>query len=110
MKKLAVLIGLLFIVQAGCVKSVRYSPDEIKDFSPEIQEHIKKGEITTGMTMQQVRYSWGAPSAVNVLKPLEDGKYREEWLYIRTGFFKSRLIFVEGKVTNIVTNEPGVLK
>ena len=100
----------LIIALSGCMfQSARYSPDEIKSFSQPVQDHIKHGEVATGMTQQQVRYSWGAPYTVNVLQP-EDGKYREEWVYTRTGIFKTRLIFIDGKLTHIVSNEPGVLR
>lgn len=108
MKK--ILITILFVVLfLGCAEVMRYSPDEIRDFPPTVQENIKKGEVTPGMTMQQVRYAWGAPSLINVLKP-EDGKNKEEWVYTRSIFFKSKLIFVDGKLTHIITNEVGVVK
>ena len=107
---LCVLFIVLLITQYGCIESARYSPDEIKDFPPEMQEHIKQREIVTGMTMQQVRYSWSAPAAIRVIKPSEDGKYREEWIYKRMGVFRTRLIFTDGKLTEIVTNEPGSIK
>ncbi len=93
----------------GCV-AVRYSPDEIKGFPPAIQENIKLGEVAPGMTQQQVRYAWGSPAEVNVLKPSEDGKYREEWVYTRTVILKTRLIFIDGKLMYIISNEPGVIK
>lgn len=108
MKKFLITIlfaGLLF----GCAEVMRYSPDEIKDYPPPVQENIKKGEVTPGMTMQQVRYAWGAPSLINVLKP-EDGKNKEEWVYTRSIFFKSKLVFVDGKLMHIITNEVGVVK
>ncbi|MBI4691463.1 MAG: hypothetical protein HY754_14525 [Nitrospirae bacterium] len=98
--------SLLFF---GCIQSARYSPDEIKGFTPETQEHIKLGEVVTGMTTLQVRYAWGSPESINILKPIDD-KYREEWVYSKIGIFKTRLIFIEGKLTNIITNEPGVVK
>lgn len=113
-KSILVLFVLLLIVQSGCmgVESARYSPDEIKGFTPLMQEHIKHGEVVAGMTTQQVRYAWGSPTTINVLSPSEDGKYREEWVYARTlvSVFKTRLIFIDGKLTYIITNEPGVIK
>ncbi|HBO83992.1 MAG TPA: hypothetical protein DD641_03275 [Deltaproteobacteria bacterium] len=90
----------------GCIDSVRYSPDEIKGFSVAIQENIKRGEIVPGMTQQQIRYAWGSPAVVNVLKPSDDGKYREEWIYTKMGLLKTQLIFVDGKLTHIISNEP----
>ncbi len=111
MKKSLVIFGaLLLVIQLGCIESARYSPDEIKGFPQPIQDHIKHAEVATGMTQQQVRYAWGSPAAINILQPLEDGKYREEWTFTRSGIFKTKLIFIDGKLTHIITNEPGVIK
>lgn len=100
-------LALFFI--AGCVESVRYSPDEIKTYPASIQENIKRGEVVPGMTMQQVRYAWGAPAVVNVLQASAQGKYREEWVYSKMGIFKTRLIFVDGTLMHILSNDPGVI-
>ncbi|MBI4684825.1 MAG: hypothetical protein HY755_06465 [Nitrospirae bacterium] len=110
--KRSILLFLIFLllVQIGCIAGVRYSPDEIKDFPPAIQERIRDGEVVTGMTLQQVRYAWGEPTYVNVLPPAEGGKYSEEWVYTKMLVFKTRLIFVDGKLTEIITNEPGVMR
>lgn len=93
------------ILSAGCTKSVRYSPEEIKDYPPHIQEQIEKGEVSLGMTKQQVRYAWGYPSQINILSASEDGKAREEWIYSKKGlvfiFLDKRLLFVDGKVADI---------
>lgn len=111
MRKGFLILSLLaFIIQSGCIESARYSPDEIKGFTPAMQEHIKHGEVVAGMTMQQVRFAWGSPRAINILAPSEDGKYREEWIYSRTGIFKTRLIFIDGKLAYILSNEPGAIK
>lgn len=110
MLALCVLSLVLCFSVLGCIDAVRYSPDEIKGFSPAIQENIKRGEIAPNMTQQQVRYAWGSPIEINVLKPSEDGKYREEWVYSRTGLLKTRLTFVDGKLMHIISNEPGVIK
>lgn len=109
-ENLLVLFVLLLIIQSGCIGSARYSPDEIKGFPPLMQEHIKNSEVVAGMTTQQVRYAWGSPTTINILSSSEEGKYREEWIYTRAGVFKTRLIFVDGKLTHIVTNEPGIIK
>jgi len=106
---LCILSSALCFSVLGCV-AVRYSPDEIKGFPPAIQENIKLGEVAPGMTQQQVRYSWGSPAEVNVLKPSDEGKYREEWVYTKIGLLKTRLIFIDGKLTYIISNEPGVIK
>ena len=105
-----ILSSALCFMILGCVGAVRYSPDEIKGFPAAIQENIKRSEVAPGMTQQQVRYTWGSPAEVNVLKPSEDGKYREEWVYTRSGILKTRLIFIDGKLMHIISNEPGVIK
>ena len=110
MSALCILTSALCFSVLGCIDSVRYSPDEIKGFPPAIQENIKRGEIAPGMTQQQIRYAWGSPAEINVLKPLEDNKYREEWVYTRSGILKTRLIFIDGKLMHIISNEPGVIK
>ena len=111
MRKNLLIFGiLLLVIQLGCVESARYSPDEIKGFPQPIQDHIKHAEVVTGMTQQQVRYAWSSPATINILQPTEDGKYREEWIYSRSGIFKTKLVFIDGKLTHIISNEPGVMK
>ncbi|MDI6744474.1 MAG: hypothetical protein QMD07_03750 [Thermodesulfovibrionales bacterium] len=110
MSALCIMTSALCFSVLGCIDSVRYSPDEIKGFPPAIQENIKRGEIALGMTQQQIRYAWGSPAEINVLKPLEDNKYREEWVYTRSWILKTRLIFIDGKLMHIISNEPGVIK
>ena len=108
MKKITLLLMLIsFITAAGCGKSVRYSQDEIKDYPPKIQDYISNGQVAVGMTKMQVRYSWGGPNAVNVLAPSEEGKERVEWIYEKMKFFKTRLVFTDDKLTEIISNEPG---
>lgn len=101
----AVLACALAVTVSGCSQAVRYSADEIKDYPAAIQDHIKNGSIATGMTMQQVRYAWGAPGTVVTLTPTDDGKSREQWIYSSVGIFKSRLIFTDGKLTEIISSE-----
>lgn len=99
MKKVVILItALLFLSQVGCTKTIRYSEEEIKGFSPAIQEHIKQGEVVLGMTPQQVRYAWGSPDSLKILEPFE-GKTREEWIYSTFGVVETKLlIFFDGKL------------
>ncbi len=102
MKKVVILIAaLLFLLQVGCTKSIRYSEDEIKGFSPTIQENIKQGEVALGMTPQQVRYAWGSPDSLKILEPFE-GKSREEWIYSTIGVVETKLLlFFDGKLMYI---------
>jgi len=95
------ILALLFLLQFGCTKSIRYSEEELKGFPPDIQEHIRKGEVALGMTPQQVRYAWGSPDSIKTLEPL-DGKAREEWIYSTLSIIESRLlIFFDGKLIYI---------
>jgi hypothetical protein len=88
---------------SGCTSAVRYSPDEIKSYPPEIQQSIREGRVMMGMTTRQVRYALGAPATINVISPSLEGKPREEWIY-STGvgvFVKKRLVFVDGRLVDI---------
>lgn len=87
---------------SACAANVRYSPDEIKNYPPAVQEQIRQGDIAIGMTTQQVRYSMGSPTTVNVISPSQDGKPREEWIYSSLSvFMKKRLLFIDGKLADI---------
>jgi hypothetical protein len=109
-RSLGTALAVLFFL-AGCASSqVKYTPEEIKDYPPSVQEHIQHGEITTGMTMQQVRYAWGGPDEVRVLGSSDDGRERVEWTYKKAAFFKTRLIFTGDKLTEILSSEPGAIK
>jgi len=95
-------ISILFLI--GCASErVRYTYDEIKGYPQNIQELIMKGEISTGMTKQQVRYAWGAPDRTTTLEPL-DGKAREEWIYTKLfGVYEEkRLLFIDDKLSYII--------
>lgn len=116
MKKLlfypALLVGVIFLSFSGCTSNaVRYSHEEISSYPPVIQERIKNNELSAGMTVQQVRYSWGAPSEINAISPSDEGKPREEWIYSKMmGISKTRLIFIDGKLAVIISADPGVVK
>lgn len=103
-KAFLVVLALLFILQIGCTKSVRYTEEEIKSFPVNIQDNIRKGEVNLGMTQEQVRYAWGSPDSIKFLEPYE-GKAREEWIYSQTGtlgIVSSKLLFFfEGKLVYI---------
>jgi hypothetical protein len=111
MKKFFLLFALtLLIFQSGCAKSLRYSQEEIKDFPIGVQERIKNSEIDIGMSKLQVRFSWGGPEIVNVLPPDEGGKERVEWIYKKIHIFKTRLIFTDDKLSQIISTEPGIMR
>lgn len=104
------IIFLIAVFIFGCAsQGVRYTYEEIKHYPPDIQERIAKGEIALGMTKEQVRYAWGSPSSTRILTP-EKGKQREEWIYSSSlGLLKSRLIFIDGKLTYIISNEQRIV-
>ncbi|MEW6067997.1 MAG: hypothetical protein AB1610_06885 [Nitrospirota bacterium] len=105
MKKFIILISVvILLLQFGCTKSVRYTEEEIRDFSTDIQEKIRKGEISLGMSIHQVRYSWGSPDSTKILEPFE-GKPLEEWIYSvpgTLGIINTKiLLFLDGKLMYI---------
>lgn len=101
MRLLIVLFITISLISCAS-QGVRYTLDEIKNYPPEIQERITKGEIMPGMTKEQVRFAWGNPSSVRILTP-DKGKPREEWVYSSSlGIQKTRLIFIDGKLTYIL--------
>ncbi len=112
MKRTSVVIMVMLVFSLlSCTKAMRYTNDEISKYPPQIQEHIKKGEVVTGMTMQQVRYAWGAPSEIRALPSTADGKERVQWTYSRMlGAFKTYLRFTDGVLTEIISTEPGIAK
>ena len=107
MKKF-LLLCLMSLFILSCT-TMRYTTEEIKNFQPQIQEQIKKEEISIGMTFIEVRYAWGAPSQVNVLPPNEQGAERVEWVY-KDLFGSSTLRFTNGKITEIISKRGGVAK
>jgi hypothetical protein len=104
-----ILLAVLVLFVSACVSGIRYSPEEIAVFSPEAQEHIKKGEIAPGMSQAAVRYAWGAPDEVVTLEPAQDGGKREQWVYKDFGA-RTKLVFVGGKLTDIATRGPVKVK
>lgn len=101
---LFVTLAFLFLFQIGCAKSIRYTEEEIKSFPANVQEDIRKGQVETGMTQEQVRYAWGSPDSIRLLEPFE-GKAREEWVYSHAatlGVVGSKLlVFYDGKLIYI---------
>jgi len=103
------LLLLTVVLAAGCATPARYSAEEIQGYPPEVQEHIKNKEVSLGMTMTQVRYAWGGPDSIRVMEP-EEGKQRVQWTYKKMFFSKTRLIFTDDRLTDIISSEPGVSK
>ncbi|MEJ2253677.1 MAG: hypothetical protein P8Y75_04795 [Nitrospirota bacterium] len=97
--------AVLLVFLAGCSKGVRYSPSEIDAFSPDVQEHIKKGEIALGMSPTAVRYAWGAPKDVKIPGPDKQGRFVEIWIYGRFPGMETKLIFADGVLTGLMGNE-----
>ncbi|GAB4390411.1 MAG: lipoprotein [Thermodesulfovibrionales bacterium] len=93
---------------AACATEVRYSPSELKMFPPDIQEHIRQGEVALGMSQTAVRYAWGAPNDIIVLEPDARGNLREEWVYRDLGPLKTRLIFTGGQLSGIISSNPSI--
>jgi hypothetical protein len=104
-KQILVAVAALLISLSACAKSIRYSHDEIKGFPPAIQEHIKKSEVAPGMTRLQVRYAWGGPDEIIILSPSEKGEEKVQWIYRKLYFFKSRLIFTDDTLTEIIKTQ-----
>lgn len=106
MRNVFIVLLLVMAVAACSTNSVRYSPTEISKFPPDIQGRIRGEEVSIGMTPEMVRLSWGAPTQVSVLKPLDDGRLREEWLY-ETFLHENRLIFIDGALGEIMSTKSG---
>ncbi len=89
----------------GCQQEVRYSPSEISGYPEATQKLIREGKVSMGMTPDEVRYAWGAPSEVNILSPTKDGKSRQQWVYKDTlSLSKTSLFFTDGKVTEMTSS------
>ncbi|MFQ3573096.1 MAG: hypothetical protein SNJ53_00515 [Thermodesulfovibrionales bacterium] len=98
-------VFLATILTMSCSTStVRYTHEELRSFSPEIQQKIIKGEISTGMTPQQVRYSWHAPKNVKTSQT-KDGKIVEEWTYSYMGACPITLQFSDARLQSIIMSD-----
>ncbi|MDA8155041.1 MAG: hypothetical protein M0Z52_01095 [Actinomycetota bacterium] len=94
----AALVAAIFL--AGCQTEVRYSPSEISRYPADVQAHIRAGEVTMGMTPDEVRFAWGSPSDINVQTPAANGDMREQWIY-KDIASSTTLQFTAGKVTEM---------
>ncbi|KJU84346.1 lipoprotein, partial [Candidatus Magnetobacterium bavaricum] len=104
---------LLLILQVAlllsCTKEIRYTEDEIREFSPEAKEHIRNGEITFFMAPEEVRFAIGSPTDILVLPPTSDGKERVQWIYKKWGgAIKTELVFVGNRLMEITSNDPNL--
>jgi len=110
-KLLLWVVSLAAAFTVGCASSsIRFTQDEIKDYPVEMQQYIIKSEVVPGMIPVQVRYAWGAPDEVR-LSTTPEGKPQEQWIYTSAfGIFKRKLTFIDGKLTSIVSSEPGSVK
>ncbi|MDA8388773.1 MAG: hypothetical protein M0Z58_08960 [Nitrospiraceae bacterium] len=93
------------VALAGCATPrARYSPSEISGYPPNIQKLIQQGTVEMGMTPDQVRFAWGAPSYITVLPPASDGQPRERWTYKEVlGTASTMLLFTGGKVMEMTS-------
>ncbi|MBF0343643.1 MAG: hypothetical protein HQL06_05355 [Nitrospirae bacterium] len=107
--QIALLILALSALLYSCTPEIRYTEDEIRDFRPEVKEHIRRGEIAFNMAPDEVRFALGAPTDIWVLPPTPDGKERVQWIYKKWGgVISTELIFVNNKLTEITSNDPKV--
>jgi hypothetical protein len=83
-------------------RAVRYSPMELANFTVEHQEFIKENKVALGMDQQAIRFSWGAPSSVQI-KETPGGNMKEEWEYKTFGSNVTTLQFTESILTGIVS-------
>ncbi len=100
-------LAAVFLIGAllGCQQEVRYSPSEISGYPEATQKLIREGKVAMGMTPDEVRYAWGAPSEVNILPPTSDGKSRQEWVYKDTlSLSKTSLFFTDGRITEMTSS------
>lgn len=65
--------------------------------SPSKAEVIKSGNITIGMTKNEVRLSWGGPYSVN--RTVTTGSSHEQWVYGDEYNSKTYLYFDDGILT-----------
>jgi Copper amine oxidase N-terminal domain. len=75
---------------------LNYDPYKKYNWSASVWQQIKAGQVSLGMTKEQVNLSWGSPSNKSVSSA--NGKTIEVWVYSN---FDS-VSFVNGKVTMII--------
>ena len=101
LSKIAGAWAFLFVVAvflSSCASYARFTHDEIKDYPPDVQEKIIKGEIMPGHDTAGSEVFLGISIQVMALKP-EGGKTKEEWIYssVIAGINKTRLTFTGRK-------------
>jgi hypothetical protein len=72
-------------VRAACAKN--------PDWDMEVCQTIDQGQVSIGMTADQVRLSWGKPERINATLSSESQReqwiYGKQYLYMRNGLLKS---------------------
>jgi|GEM_PF-283214 len=84
--------------------AVRYTSEEIKEYAPDIQQNIIKGEVVSGMTPQQVRYAWGGPDSVITVASkagTDHGPVLEEWVYSSGVLCRTNIIFKDARMSGV---------
>lgn len=94
----------ILLADAGASSAIRYTPQEIKDYPEHIKQLIVAGKLSTGMTPQQVRNSWGSPEGVSSYKD-SSGRTKEEWIYASSALCRVTLVFSEGKLQGVIRTE-----
>lgn len=72
-----------------------FDPYKKYKWSASIWKQIKAGEVSIGMTKEQVQFSWGNPSGKSVMK--ESGKTIETWVYSNfdtVGFINGKVVLI----------------
>jgi outer membrane protein assembly factor BamE (lipoprotein component of BamABCDE complex) len=74
------------------------------NLSGKVKNEIRSGQVSIGMTKEQVRASWGYPDDIN--KTITEYSYQEQWVYneLRNGIsLPERYVYFDrsGTVTTI---------
>ena len=87
MKILNILLLAAFLI--GCAEITPPTPKEI------IDHPLGTGPLRIGMTKEKIKFLWGNPDAIKVLKVDAQGMVKEEWIYharypnfpVKAGYF-----------------------
>lgn len=96
MRYLCSLLLVVFVVACGPTKEMRREYVQTHDRPQHIEQTILEGKITTGMTKEDVKASWGQPDHVNESYYQGVGA-QTQWCY---GQYSSQCVYFEqGEVT-----------